>query len=119
MKELVTKDLLKDMVDVDKYGHEYVERVVGRALWALFQNQTRDEKSMNATNTENGVGFTGADAHSGSITAKYWKKWGNLGYAKGDKWRLEKWLKKAKNGYPRICKYAGQLNEIANQAGKS
>jgi len=118
MKTLVTKDLLKDMLDVDKYGHEYVETVVGRALWSLFMRQNKDEQSSNITNHNNGIGFTGADAHSGSITAKYWKKWGNLGYAKGDKWRLEKWTKAPKNskgGYPRLCKYAEQLNEIANE----
>lgn len=116
MKELVTKDTLKNMCDVEKWGHEYVERVVGRALWALFERQTAAERSLNVTNNENGIGFSGADAHSGSITAKYWKKWGNLGYAKGDKWRLEKWTTSGRNGYPRICKYAKQLNEIANEA---
>jgi len=115
MKDLVTKESLKAMLDIDKFGHDYVEQVVGRALWAIFKRQTDSERTSNVTNTENGIGFTGSDAHGGSITAKYWKKNGNLGYSKGEHWRLEKWTKPNAKGDPRICKYVKQLNEIANE----
>ena len=117
MSDLITRDSLKDMLDTDKYGREYVEQVIGRALWALFQRQTESERVGNYTSNVNSIGFSGADAHSGSITAKYWKKHGNLGAEKGESWRMEKWLKKANNGYPRLCKYAAQLNEIATKRG--
>ena len=51
----------------------------------------------------NGNGFTGCDARSGSITAKYYLKYKTL-----QDWQLERWLEKN-----RICRYHRQLNEIA------
>lgn len=114
MKELVTKDSLREMLDEEKYGREYVEKVIGQALVAMLKRQTRDEQEQNTTNTENGVGFTGADAHGASITAKYFIKWKTLGgLDRKHKWRGDKWLEVKGNGYPRLCKYAKQLNEIA------
>jgi hypothetical protein len=84
------------------------EVVVGRALVALFRKQTDSEKVGNQAEQDNGVGFSGADARSGSITAKYYLKHGKL-----LDWQVEQWTKSAKNGYPRLCKYVKQLNAIA------
>lgn len=81
--------------------------VIGRALVALFNNQTRDEKSANHTQLNNTIGFSGADARDGSITAKYYLKHGTL-----LEWQIDNWMKDFR-GFPRICKYVRQLNEAA------
>jgi hypothetical protein len=85
-----------------------VEKLVGRALVQLLKRQTREEQSSNTTNQDNGVGFTGSDGRSGALTAKSYLKNGSL-----QDWQLEKWTKPGKNGFPRLAKYAKQLNEIA------
>lgn len=103
---IVSKESLKKMLESE--DRRYVEKVVGRALVAIFKNQTEDEKAINATDVNNGIGFTGADARSGSLTAKSYLKKQKL-----EDWQLEKWLKLQKDGYPRICKYHGQLNAVA------
>lgn len=105
----VTRKSLQAMLDNN--NPEYVAAVIGRALVVLFNNQTRDEKSMNATNQDNGIGFTGADAHSGSITAKYFIKHHSL-----MDWQVDRWTKPAASGYARLAKYHKQLNEAANRA---
>lgn len=102
----VTRETLQAMLDNN--NPEYVAAVIGRALVVLFNNQTRDEKSMNATNQDNGIGFTGADAHSGSITAKYYIKHKTL-----LGWQVERWTKPAASGYARLAKYHKQLNAAA------
>jgi len=107
----VTRDSLKEMLE--NPNREYVMHVVGRALVVLFKNQTRDEQSSNTTNKDNGIGFTGADAHSGSLTAK--------SYIKNKKlldWQIDKWTKIARNGYPRLAKYHSQLNTAAEAKRK-
>jgi len=99
-------------------------QILGRALVALFERQTESEQSTNNTHLHNGAGFSGADAKSGSLTAKYFLKHKTL-----LDWQIEKWMRiRAKKTrvnptgdvegtdqilYPRICKYADQLNEIA------
>jgi len=105
----VTRESLQAMLD--NPNKDYVARVIGRALVVLFNNQTRDEQSMNATNQDNGIGFTGADAHSGSITAKYFIKHKTL-----LDWQIERWTKPAASGYARLAKYHKQLNDAANKA---
>lgn len=87
---------------------EFVIRVVGRALVALFNRQLDSEKSSNTAAVFNGAGFSGADARSGSITAKYFLKHGTL-----LEWQVEQWTKPARNGLPKLCKYAKQLDEVA------
>lgn len=104
--KLVTRDSLRTMLA--NPDRAYVERVVGRALVALLRRQTQDEQRSNDTRVHNTIGFSGADAHSGSLTAKSFMKNGGL-----LDWQLAKWTKVARNGYPRLCKYARQLNEIA------
>jgi hypothetical protein len=101
---LVTRESLQALL----MGPKAAE-VVGRALKAIFiANQTEDERSANSTNKWNGVGFSGADARSASITAKYYIKHGKL-----LPWQVDQWTKRQKNGFARLTKYYKQLNLIA------
>ena len=101
---LVTRESLQALLMGPK-----ADQVVGRALKAIFlANQTEDERSSNNTKNWNGVGFSGADAKSASITAKYYIKHGKL-----LSWQVDQWTKRQKNGFARLVKYAKQLNEIA------
>ena len=106
---IVTRKSLQAMLNND--NPEYVVQVIGRALVVLFNNQTRDEQVMNTTNQDNGIGFTGADAHSGSITAKYFIKHKTL-----LNWQIDRWTKPTASGYARLAKYHKQLNAAANKA---
>lgn len=109
---IVTRDSLQQMLD--SQNTEFVTRVVGRALVALMHRQTAHEVAGNSTDVENGVGFSGADARSGTLTAKSFLKNRTL-----LDWQVARWTKKGKNGYARLCKYAKQLDEIAQaKAGK-
>lgn len=84
--------------------------VLGHALVALFQRQTRDEQSTNQTNKTNNVGFAGSDARTGSISAKYYIKYKTL-----LPFTVETWLRPNANGRRRICKYSKQLQRIAQE----
>lgn len=105
-RQIVTRDTIRKMLR--NPNARYVEVVVGRALVALLQRQTDDEVRANDTRENNGVGFTGADARSGTLTAKTFMRDNKL-----LDWQVGSWTKIAKNGYPRLAKYAKQLNEIA------
>lgn len=111
MKEIVTRDSLAKMLE--NPNPAYVQAVIGKALVAIFNRQTEDEKASNDTRKWNSIGFSGADAKSGSLTAKYWLKHKRL-----LDWQVEKWIKLSR-GYPRLCKYHKQLNEIANEKAAS
>jgi hypothetical protein len=103
---IVTRESLQAMLDqADEVKRQHI---VGRALVALFNRQTQAEQSSNHTQVDNGVGFAGCDSKSGSLTAKSYLKNKSL-----QGWQVEKWLKRGTNGFARLCKYAGQLNEIA------
>lgn len=103
MTHLVTRATLMRLLNDDaKRPH-----VIGRALVALFHKQTRTEQAANHTDNLNFVGFSGSDARDGSITAKYYLKHGTL-----LPWQIENWMKPFR-GFPRITKYARQLNDIA------
>jgi hypothetical protein len=104
----VTKDSLAEMLK--HQNPKYVEAVIGRALIVILENQTKDEQSAAETIEDNGIGFTGSDARTGTITAKYYQKHNKL-----EPWMVEKWVKIGKSGYPRICKYHKQLNVRAKQ----
>jgi hypothetical protein len=106
IKQVVTKDSLHVMLRNDNI--QYVDAVIGRALLAILKRQTDDEARSADTKYQNGVGFNSADAKSGTLTAKAFAKNKSL-----LDWQRGKWLTPAKNGYPRLCKYAKQLNEIA------
>ncbi len=107
MKTIITKEILQDMLD----GASDQRRIhiVGHALVVLFKNQTDDERRANTTKVNNGVGFTGADGHSGCLTAKCYIVNRTL-----QDWQVERWLRKDKSGFARICKYHAQLNIAAN-----
>lgn len=105
MTAIVTKDSLNQMLvqaDPAKRVH-----IIGRALVALFERQTAAEQSSDATHNDNGIGFASSDARTGSLTAKSYIARQNL-----VQWQVDQWMRQSR-GYPRICKYARQLNEIA------
>lgn len=106
MSKLVTKDSLIKMLEHP--NRKYVIQVVGRALVTLYNNQTESEKRSNDTREHNMVGFTGADGHSGCITAKYFLRHKTL-----TDWQIEMWTKRNKQGVPRIAKYHAQLDAAA------
>ena len=104
--KIVTRESLQAMLN--NPNKAYVAQVVGRALVAIFNNQTESEKSDNDTEERNGIGFSGADAYSGTLCAKSFLKNKTLA-----DWQIEKWTKLQKNGFSRISKYASPLDAIA------
>ena len=104
----VTKQYIEQYLA--SHDDENCKQFIGRALVVLFNNQTEGEKQCNDTNVENGEGFTGADAHSGCITAKYFLKHKTL-----LDWQVELWTKTNKRGTRRISKYWRQLNSAAQR----
>ena len=72
-----------------------------RAVLAIFERQTEDEKQNDATLKRNGVGFSGSDAHLMS----YYAKW-----LLAKKHLTGKHLERAQKI---ASKYAGQLAQIA------
>lgn len=106
MSKLVTRESLQKMLD--EADDVKLQHIVGRALVVLFKNQTSDEQSSNTTNKDNGIGFTGADAHSGCITAKSYIKNKSL-----LDWQVERWTRPARSGFSRLTKYHKQLNAAA------
>ena len=103
---IVTQNYIENFVATK--SPEKVAQFIGRALVVVFNNQTESEKTVNTTNVDNGVGFTGADAHSGSITAKYFLKHGTL-----LDWQVERWTKRNRKGTMRFAKYWRQLDAAA------
>lgn len=101
-EKIVTKEWLKGKVIANPSLY------IGRALVALFNRQTAEEKQTNDTKFLNGIGFSANDGRIGALGAKYYMKYGTL-----LEWQLKPWLKLDKKGYPRIVKYAKQLNDIA------
>ena len=105
---IVTRESLIRMLneaDMVKRGH-----IVGRAMVALFNRQTASEQHSNTTLQSNGVGFSGSDSIIGSLTAKSYLKNHTLA-----PWQIEQWTKPMSNGFPKLCKYVRQLNEIAQE----
>lgn len=105
---IVTRDSIRQLLN-DPRGHEFIQHVVGRACVQLFRRQTDAEQSANTTREHNTVGFSGPDAAQGCLTAKYYLKHGCL-----QEWQVAQWTRLWK-GYPRICKYHRQLNEVAER----
>lgn len=108
MTTIITKDSLQIMLDNASQAKR--AQIIGRALVILFNNQTASEQSANVTDNNNGVGFTGADAHSGCLGAKSFLKNKTL-----LDWQVEMWMKLTRGGYSRICKYHAQINEAAEK----
>lgn len=105
---IVTRDTLQQMLD--SADPNYVTLVVGRALVAIMSNQTESERTTNSTDVDNGIGFSGADARSGTLGAKSYIKRKTL-----QDWQVQQWTRRGKNGYSRLTKYAKQLNTIAEK----
>lgn len=102
-QKLVTKEWLAAKVAAEP------SKVIGRALVALLNYQTDVEQSNATTIKANGVGFSKPDARVGTIGAKQFLKYGTIA-----NWQINFWSEPRKKGIPKICKYANQLNEIAN-----
>ena len=105
-KAIVTRESIQAMLN--NPNPDYVALVVGRALVRLFERQTEAEKASNDTNVDNGIGFAGCDARTGTLSAKYFLKHKTL-----LPWQVARWTKVEASGFPKICKYWRQLNEIA------
>ena len=86
------------------------DKAIARALVVLNERQTASEQAIEHTINDNGVGFTPADARMGSSMAKFYTHRGYLTPK-----QLAYWKKPNVRGVWRICKYAGQLLEIAQQ----
>ncbi len=84
--------------------------VIGRACSAIYDRQTADEQSNEATIKRNGMGFTAFDAKVGSLTAIYYRQYKTL-----LPWHVAYWSRIQKSGFPKICSYAKQLNLVAIQ----
>lgn len=102
-KPIVSKDWLRERVQGSNGN-----MVVGRALLAIFRRQSLSEKQSSTTIERNGVGFSSCDAFLGTLTVKLFLNYGNVPPN-----LYKAWTKIGKNGYPRICRYADQLNQIA------
>ena len=107
MQKIVTRENLQALVSRDD---GVAIHAVGRALVRIFERQTDEEQNTNETHVNNAMGFTGSDARSGCITAKYYIKHNTL-----LDWQMDRWLKPGSKGYARIVKYWKQLNEVANE----
>jgi len=111
----ITKTSLMNLLTTPSTAHtgsldDWQKQVIGRALSALFQRQTRDERTTNTTNQHNNIGFAGCDAKAGSFAAKSYMKRGTL-----LDFQHTKWMAVGASGFPRIVKYHKQLNEIAQE----
>ena len=84
------------------------DKAIARALVALNERQTPAEQNCQSTIVDNGQGFTGADAMMGTSMADFYTRRGYLSPK-----QLAYWKKPNVRGVWRICKYAGQLLEIA------
>lgn len=107
-KPIVTKESLRDML----HGADSEKKalIIGRALVVLYHRQTASEQQQQETTEHNGVGFAGCDARQGSYNAKQFIRTGTL-----DKYAVDAWIRIGRGGFPRICKYARQLDEDAQQ----
>lgn len=85
-------------------------KAIGRALVVLNERQTYTEQNAESTINRNYEGFTPADARMGTSMAKFFTRNGYL-----TERQIAYWLKPNVRGVPRICKYAGQLCEIAKE----
>jgi phosphoribulokinase len=78
------------------------DKAVARAILAIYNRQTEDEKIVKETSASNGVGYNGVDANFMSSLAQFYQAKGFLSAGQ------------LKYGRKAIMKYAGQLTEIAN-----
>ena len=84
------------------------DRWLYRAILAIFDKQTADEKIEEETKHHNGVGFTGVDAPFFSSLAKWLKR------VKDQSGTMFLTPKQKTAARKQIVKYCGQLTKIAN-----
>lgn len=103
-----TKESIKTLLQTN-------DRAVERALLALLERQTEDERNSESTRHTNNRGFTQADAPKFTSMAKWVRRGGHLSP------RQLAWLRNGKSErYPsRIGKYAGQLLIIAQEKAQA
>lgn len=104
MPHLVTRDSIQQLLNK---SDQHRIHTIGHALRAIFLRQTEQERSANLTTVHNTIGFSGPDARTGSLAAKYYMKHKTL-----QPWMINIWSKEV-CGFPRICKYWRQLDQIA------
>lgn len=109
MAEEVTREWIDNYINTQP-DHK-VSNMVGRALVALYNRQTPDERQTETATHDNHRGFDAFDAKQGTEAAQYFIKYGCF-YLK---WQWQQWTRKNKRGIPRIAKYAKQLNEVAEE----
>ena len=90
-----TKEEIKDLLVRN-------DKAVCKAVVAIWNKQTEDEKIVDATREHNGIGFNGADATFMSSLAKQFVDRGFL---------TPRQITYARK---KIMKYSGQLEKIAN-----
>jgi len=101
--KIVTKDYLRDRLTKPD-----CIKVLGRALVRIYERQTSDEQQSESTELKNSQGFTAFDARLGTLAARQFLETGSIGIK-----LTAYWLAQDKNGYPKICRYVRQLNEVA------
>lgn len=105
-KKIVTKDWMYNFIKTQPT--DKVKYMIGKALFKINQRQTIEERQAHTTIKSNGIGFSKPMASRGTKTANYFK------YNKTiNDQSLHYWTQRTRTGYPRICQYARQLNEIA------
>lgn len=85
-----------------KWYIENSDKVLCKALMALYDNQTDNEKSNGNTSESNGVGFNAYDAPFLCAIARSYLNYGHL--TKGQR----------ELTLPKVLKYTKQLTRIAN-----
>lgn len=103
-QKIVTKESLRSLI----YNPEKQNKAIGKALVALFNNQTNHEKIFNTVETRNKRGFSASDANRGTKDAKFYIENGFL-----DKSTVDYWMTKDITKTERIAKYHRQLNDTA------
>ena len=77
------------------------DKAVARAILAIYNRQTEDEKIVNETSASNGIGYNGVDANFMSSLAQFYQSKGFLSAGQ------------LKYGRKKNMQYAGQLTQIA------
>lgn len=85
-----------------KWYIENNEQVLYKALMALYNNQTDEEKAIGNTQVNNGVGFNAFDAPFLCAVSRSYLQYGHL--TNGQK----------ESTIPKLLKYTKQLTQIAN-----
>ena len=91
-----TKELIKEKLETD-------DKWLSRGLLAIYERQTADEKSSEATKHHNGIGFNKVDAGFLTSLAESLKKYGTL---------TPKQILYCRK---KLVKYCGQLEKIARK----